>query len=445
MTNPLNIGTKKMNSIGNLTKEKADKYVILIGDGMADDPISELGGKTILESVRIPVIKRLSRLGFVGLYNPIPKNFEPGSDVAIMSILGYPPDKYYTGRGPIEAVSMGLSMGPEDVAFRCNLVTLSFKDRRIFMEDYSAGHITTEEANEVVKDLAKEINNRSFSIHSGVSYRHILLWQGGPEGLMTFPPHDYVQKDVTSIWQMYEEEPLLFEILKKAISVLQNHPINEKRKSEGKAPVNGIWPWGQGKKPEIPTIKELFGKEGSIIAAVDLIKGIGMLAGLEAVDVKGVTGYLDTDYKAKAEAAIEEIKKKDLVIVHLEAPDEAGHMGSLKEKINAIERFDNEIVRPVTDALSDMDVSYKLLVLTDHYTPINLRTHKKGAVPFLFYSNLDLEGFGLIYNEKDAANSPVYIEDGFTLFSQFIDQPIPQVFFEDEEFIEEEEPGFDED
>jgi 2,3-bisphosphoglycerate-independent phosphoglycerate mutase len=445
MIHQIGIAPKKINTIANLTKEKAEKYVILIGDGMADDPLPELEGKTILESVRIPVIKRLSRLGFVGLYNPIPKSLPPGSDVAIMSILGYPPDKYYTGRGPIEAVSMGLSMGPEDVAFRCNLVTLGFRDRRIFMDDYSAGHITTEEANEIVKDLAKEINNRSFSIHAGVSYRHILLWQGGPEGLMTFPPHDFVQKDITTIWQMYEEEPLLFEIMKKAMDVLQNHPLNEKRKAEGKLPVNAIWPWGQGKKPEIPTVNELFGIKGAIVAAVDLIKGIGTLSGLEVVDVPGATGYLDTDYKAKAYAAVEAIKKNDLVIVHLEAPDEAGHMGSLKEKVNAIERFDNELVRLVTDALSDMDVSYKVLILTDHYTPINLRTHKRGAVPFLFYSNLDHEGFGLFYNEKDAANSPVLIEDGFTLFSQFIDQPVPQVFLEEEKYVEEEEPGFDED
>ncbi len=399
----------------------AEKYMILVGDGMADYPIEELGGKTALQAARTPYIDLVCRLGEVGLVNTIPEGFEPGSDVANMALMGYDPKKYYTGRGPLEAAAMGVKMNPEDVAFRCNLVTLGFRDGRVYMDDYSAGHITTEEARVLIEDLAPHVNGRSFELVAGVSYRHLLLWKGGPEGLATVPPHDFTGKDVTDAWRIYEEEPVLYEVLIQAINFFRRHPVNIKRQKEGKPPANSLWPWGQGRRPVMATFPQMYDIEGSVVAAVDLIKGLGVWAGLEPIKVEGATGYLDTDYGAKARAAIEEIKKKDLVFVHVEAPDEAGHMGDIKEKIKAIERFDKEVVGPVFEAMKEISSSYRILIVTDHYTPVSVRTHVLGPVPYVIYDSLNpKDNSDATYDEDFAASTGVLLEEGWRIMERFL-------------------------
>ncbi len=399
----------------------AEKYIVLVGDGMADYPVDELGGRTILQAARTPYIDLLCRLGEVGLVNTIPEDMEPGSDVANMSLMGYDPKKYHTGRGPLEAGAMGVKMNPEDVAFRCNLVTLGFRDGRVYMDDYSAGHISTNEARKLLMDLKPQINTRSFEIYGGVSYRHLLLWKGGPEGLATVPPHDFTGKDVTDAWRVYEEEPVLYELLVQAINLFRRHPVNLKREKEGKPVANSLWPWGQGRRPVMPTFPDMYDIKGSVIAAVDLIKGLGVWAGLEPVKVPGATGYLDTDYSAKANAAIEEIKKKDLVFLHLEAPDEAGHMGSIKEKIRAVERFDKEIVGPVYEGMKEISSSFRMLIVTDHYTPVSLKTHVLGPVPYVIYDSLEpKENSEATFDEVFAESTGIIVDSGHALMERFL-------------------------
>ncbi len=398
-----------------------EKYVILIGDGMADFPVEKIGNKTALQAARTPFMDLLARLGEFGLVKTIPDELPPGSDVANMALMGYDPQKYYTGRGPLEAAAMDIKMNPEDVAFRCNLVTLGFRDGRVFMDDYSAGHISTDEAIVLVEELARIVKSRSFELFPGVSYRHLLLWRGGPEGLDTVPPHDYTGQDVTEAWRVYEEEPLLYEVLKKAVNLFHRHPVNIKRVEQGKRPANAIWLWGQGRKPVIATIPDQYDIEGSVIAAVDLIKGLGTWAGLSTPEVKGATGFLDTDFHAKAQTALNELADKDIVIVHVEAPDEAGHMGNIEEKIKAIERFDKEVVGKVFDGLKSMDCSFRLMVVTDHYTPVSIRTHARGPVPFVVYDSLEVkDNPGVFFDEEWAERSGVVFEEGYTLFPHFI-------------------------
>jgi 2,3-bisphosphoglycerate-independent phosphoglycerate mutase len=399
----------------------ASKYVMLIGDGMADFPIDEIGGKTALEKARTPNMDHLARLGELGRVITLPKGFPLGSDVANMSLIGYSPEKFYTGRGPLEAAAMGIQMNPEDVAFRCNLVTLKFREGRVYMEDYSAGHISTEEAHILIKDLAPLVSSRSFGLFAGVSYRHLLLWRGGPEGISTIPPHDFTGMDVTEAWHIYEEEPLLYELLTKAITFFHRHDVNEKRRAEGKVPANALWPWGQGRKPLFPTLSQLYGLDGAVVAAVDLIKGLGVWAGMKVINVEGATGYLDTNYCAKAQATLRALKEKNFVLVHVEAPDEAGHMGNIREKIRAIERFDKEVVGPVMDGLRDIEKSYRILVVTDHYTPVSLKTHSPGAVPYVIYDSLNPQNNSdATFNEPSAEKSPIVIQEGYKLMQRFI-------------------------
>jgi 2,3-bisphosphoglycerate-independent phosphoglycerate mutase len=400
---------------------RASKYCILIGDGMADMPMDELGGKTALEAARTPAMDSLARMGELGRVQTIPDGFPASSDVANLSLVGYDPALYYTGRGPLEAAAMGVGMNPEDVAFRCNLVTLSFREGRVFMKDYSAGHITTEEAHILLKDFCPLVSGRSFDLYPGVSYRQLLLWRGGPEGISTVAPHDFTGMDVTEAWHIYEEEPLLYEVLTKAMTFFHRHPVNEKRKAQGKLPANSLWPWGQGRRPLFPTIFQQYGIEGAVVAAVDLIKGIGVWAGMEVVRVPGATGYLDTNYQGKAEAALNALKDKALAVVHVEAPDEAGHMGNAREKVSAIERFDKEVVAHVMDGLKSMGESYRLMVATDHYTPVALRTHAPGPVPYVIYDSLSpLDNPDGAFSEHAAGKSPIFYQKGHELMSRFL-------------------------
>ena len=397
------------------------KYIILVGDGMGDYPCKELSGKTPLEAARTPFMDSLSRIGETGRLMTVPNGFYPGSDVANMSLMGYNPDEFYTGRGPIEAAAMGIPMNPEDVAFRCNLVTLAFREGKVYMEDYSAGHISSEEAHILLKDLSALIPSRSFSLHPGVSYRHILLWMGGPEGLSTVAPHDHTGMDVSAAWHLYEEEPTLYDLLTKAVTLFHSHPLNKKRVAEGKLPANSIWPWGQGRKPAMPRFIDLYGLKGAVISAVDLIKGLGVLAGMEFISVPGATGFLDTNYQGKADAAINALSDHDFVFVHVEAPDEAGHMGNLKEKIMAIENFDKEVVGRVLDGLREKGGHFRLMIATDHYTPVTLKTHSNDPVPFIIYDSLDpKEHNDALFNEKYAATSPIFLKQGHKVLERLL-------------------------
>jgi len=397
------------------------KYVVLIGDGMGDYPLEELGGKTPLQAASTPAMDFLAREGELGLVKTVPPGFEPGSDVANLSILGYDPASCYTGRGPLEAGSMGITLSPDDVAFRCNLVTLDFMAHgQVVMVDYSAGHISTEEARAMVADIRREVKVNGLTLYPGVSYRHLLVWAEGKEKLATVPPHDYTGKDVTAHWGVYEHDPNLINWIAQVLIILRDHPVNERRVKEGKKPANAVWLWGQGRMPYMPKFAERFGIQGAIISAVDLLKGIGVYAGLEPITVPGATGYLDTNYQGKAEYALAALKEKDLVVVHVEAPDEASHGGDLEEKIKAIENFDRKVVRVVVDGLAEFG-EHRILLVTDHYTPISVKTHVSEPVPFaIFSSNRRGRTREAGFNEVSAKETGLFIRDGFKLMEKFI-------------------------
>ncbi|RUM87650.1 MAG: cofactor-independent phosphoglycerate mutase [Thermodesulfatator sp.] len=399
------------------------KYILLIGDGMGDFPLKELGGRTPLEVATTPGLDFLTRHGEIGLVQTVPRGMPPGSDVANMSLLGYPPEEKYTGRGPIEAASLGIPMRPEDVAFRCNLVTLKKVGQSLIMEDYSAGHISTQEACILIEDLNRELADEKMELFCGKSYRHILLWRGGPEGLRTVPPHDLLGKNIYHAWQAYREEPLLREFLVQAIRILEKHPVNQKRVAEGKPPANALWPWGQGRIPQLEPFVEKWGLEGAVVAAVDLVKGLGRLAGLEVVEVEGATGYLDTNYEGKALAALEALKTRDFVLVHVEAPDEAAHQGSIDLKIKAIQDFDRYVVRTIIEEAAASFSEYRILTATDHLTPIPLRTHSSKPVPFvIFDSRSQEERRSEGFSERTAQASGLFLPDGQTLMSRFLER-----------------------
>ncbi|MDI6790644.1 MAG: cofactor-independent phosphoglycerate mutase [Thermodesulfobacteriota bacterium] len=397
------------------------KYVVLIGDGMGDYPMEELGGRTPLQAASTPAMDFLAREGELGLVETVPPGFEPGSDVANLSILGYDPASCYTGRGPLEAGSMGITLSPDDVAFRCNLVTLDFMaDGQVVMVDYSAGHISTEEARAIVADIRREVKVNGLTLYPGVSYRHLLVWAEGKEKLATVPPHDYTGKDVTAHWGVYEHDPDLINWIAQVLIILRDHPVNERRVKEGKKPANAVWLWGQGRMPYMPKFAERFGIKGAIISAVDLLKGIGVYAGLEPIAVPGATGYLDTNYQGKAEYALAALKEKDLVVVHVEAPDEASHGGNLEEKIKAIENFDQKVVQVVVDGLAEFG-EHRVLLVTDHYTPISIKTHVGEPVPFvIFSSNRRGRTREAGFNEVSAKETGLFIREGFKLMERFI-------------------------
>ncbi len=400
------------------------KYIILCGDGMADYPIAELNGKTPLEVADIPNLNRLAEQGTLGMVRTVPTGFPPGSDVANLSIFGYDPALYYTGRAPLEAASMGVRLNPPDVAFRCNLITLISRNGREYMEDFSAGHISTEEAQEVIAWIADTLGNEEFHFYPGVSYRHLMVWRNGERGLSvkTTPPHDISGKDVAPYLPQGGGQEAILRLMEQAKKTLPNCPVNLSRKKNGKKPANAIWLWGQGKAPSLLPMTERFGLKGSVISAVDLMKGIGFYAGLEMMNVPGATGYLDTNYRGKAKYALREISQKDLVYVHLEAPDEASHNGNLKDKIQAIEDFDNKIVGPILKGLKQYP-DFRLMVLPDHPTPLVLKTHSSEPVPFLIFSAAD-QGRpwkeDQSFDEISASKTGLFVEKGHELMEKFI-------------------------
>ncbi len=390
------------------------KYITLLGDGMADEPIAELDGKTPLQAAKTPNMDKLARQGIIGLAETVPQAFHPGSDVANLSVFGYDPASCYTGRSPLEAASMGVELGPDDVAFRLNLVTLGLAGGDMYMQDFSAGHITTEEGRELIECLQEELGDDEFQFYPGVSYRHLMVWRGGQDDFDVPPPHDLTGKSIQDHILRSDAGMPLMQITNASQLLFRRHPVNLKREKEGKLSANSIWLWGQGRRPQMPTLQEKYNLSGAVISAVDLIKGIGIYGGLDVIDVPGATGYLDTNYLGKAEAALEALKTRDFVYLHVEAPDEAGHSGSLADKIEAIERFDQDVVGTVMngiDALGD----YRVLLLPDHPTPVVKMTHTKDPVPFVLYGSSDefaSDNAATEYSEPAAQASGVVIDPG---------------------------------
>ncbi|MEX2706134.1 MAG: cofactor-independent phosphoglycerate mutase [Candidatus Freyrarchaeum guaymaensis] len=360
------------------------KYVVIVGDGMADYPLKELDGKTPLQVANKPNMDYIAQKGRNGIFETIPKTMQPGSDVANLSVLGYDPIKHYTGRGPIEAVALGIKLTGNEIVFRCNLVTLENNK----MKDYSAGHIDSKEAKKLIETLNNELGNNSIKFYNGVSYRHILIISGeNVEKAKCTPPHDITDKNISPYLPKGEGSKTLLELINASQKILRNHPINTKRIQEGKNPANSIWPWGQGKKPKLQSFKEKYGVKGAIISAVDLIKGIGVLIGLEKIQVPGATGYYNTNYSGKADHALKALEKKDFVYIHVEAPDEASHAGDIDNKIKAIENIDKKIVGKILSKISDLDEPYKIAILPDHPTPIKKKTHAHDPVPVAIYTS----------------------------------------------------------
>jgi 2,3-bisphosphoglycerate-independent phosphoglycerate mutase len=399
------------------------KYIILIGDGMAGRPLAELGGRTVLQAASTPNMDRLAREGTRGMVRTVPPGMPAGSDVANMSILGYDPERYYSGRAPLEAASMGIELGEGDVAFRCNLVTLAFDSEggNSRMEDYSAGHISTEEARSLLRVLDGELGTESVVFHPGVSYRHLMLWKGGEAGAECTPPHDIIGRDVGEYLPTGEGGEFLRELMTRSVRVLEGQEINRKRVSEGKNAANSIWLWGQGKKPALPSFRERFGLSAALVSAVDLTKGLGRVLGMDILDVPGVTGYLDTNYAGKAEYSLRALDTVDLVYIHVEAPDEAGHSGNYRDKLRAVEDFDRLVVGSVLTGLTAFG-EYRVLLMPDHPTPVALRTHTADPVPFVIYDSRDVRSDeAAAYSEDiDAEEGVLRVERGHELMGCFI-------------------------
>ncbi len=395
------------------------KYIVLVGDGMSDYPIEELGMRTPLEAARTPNMDFIAQNGTLGQAKTIPDKMTPASDVANLSILGYDPKKYYSGRGPLEAANLGIELEEDDVAFRCNLITASGDT----LLDYSAGHIKSGEAEKLIKFLDQKLGTNKIRFFNGMSYRHLLLVKRGAElklqDLKCLPPHDIAGQNIKKNFPKGDNADLIIKLMQDSRQILENHEINLVRLDLKENPANMIWLWGQGKKPSMPKFSDKFKISGSVISAVDLIKGLGRILGLEVINVDGATGYYDTNYQGKADAAIKSLEKNDFVFVHVEAPDEAGHNGDLREKLTAIERFDQVIVGSLLEYCKNKN-DFRILVLPDHATPVSLKTHTADLIPFAIYGK-DIEARNFInYSEKEAQKSELYFEHGYQLLEYLI-------------------------
>ncbi|MGM0367041.1 MAG: cofactor-independent phosphoglycerate mutase [Actinomycetota bacterium] len=399
------------------------KYLVFLVDGAADYKIKSLGNKTPLQVANKPNIDFLAAHGEVGMVNTIPAGMPAGSDVANLSVMGYDPARYHTGRSPLEAVSMGVELQSSDVTFRCNLVNLSggpSYSQRV-MVDHSAGEITTGEAREIIRSVAKKLGTESIRFYPGMSYRHIMVWQNGPDNFRLTPPHDILGKKISSYLPKGENASILKDLMHESIEILEGHPVNKKRKQQGLREANSIWIWGQGRLPRLEPFYEKFGIHGSVISAVDLIKGIGICAGLKPIDVEGATGNINTNFSGKAEAAMEGLKKTDFLYLHVEAPDECSHQGNVGCKIKAIEIIDREIIGPVFRFLKNLGQDFKIMVLPDHPTPISARTHSRDPVPFLIYSGGDIKDSPAnVFDEFYPQKNGKIVEKGYTLLNYFL-------------------------
>jgi len=399
------------------------KYAIVIPDGAADEPQASLGGKTPLQAARTPEMDRLAREGVLGRSRNVPDRFLPASDVATLSLFGYDPEKYYTGRAPLEVAAMGIPLGPDDWAVRCNLMTI-LDDR---MTDFTAGHITSEEGRLLIEALSRVLApaNPRIEFHAGVSYRNAMIYRGEPgeapfaDDTLTTPPHDVPDQLAADHLPRGTGSPMLRELMRVGLTAVGNHPVNVARVGAGKHPANAIWLWGQGRAPSLPKFADLHGLKGAILSAVDLVRGVGLLAGWDRVDVPGATGYLDTDYAAKGRYGIEALKDHDIVCVHVEAPDEASHEGRADAKVEALERIDRDIVGPLREALAGYG-DHRILVSPDHATLLRTRAHDRGWVCWAM-AGTGLNGSGLPYDEISAreAGGPA-LERGFELMADFL-------------------------
>lgn len=392
------------------------KYAVLIGDGMADEPLEKLGGRTPLEAADIPNMREIARRGRIGQIRTIPPGMPPGSDVATLSVLGYDPKKYYSGRAPLEAAKLGIDLGPDEVAFRCNLITV--EDERI--ADYASGHITSEEARELMASLSRHLSSPTIKFYPGVGYRHICVVKGmDMVRAECTPPHDVIGQPVNDHLPRGAGAGILVDLMQRSRQILQTHEVNKARVRLGHRPANMIWLWGQGVTPQMPSFRDRFGVDGCVISAVDLLNGIAKLIGLALIDVPGVTGYYDTNYEGKGVYAVKSLEHKDFILVHVEAPDEAGHNGDLDQKIRAIESFDRLVVGPVMRKF-DEEPHSRLLVLPDHPTPIRVRTHTGDPVPFAWCGDGIPTSGAQGFSEREAASSRLHIDDGHTLMGRFI-------------------------
>lgn len=400
----------------------AAKYVIVIPDGAADEPHESLGGKTPLQAARLPAMDRVAGEGVLGRSRNVPDRFLPASDVATLSLFGYDPERYYTGRAPLEAAAMGIELGPDDWAVRCNLMTIN--DGRL--TDFTAGHITSDQGAELMKSLHERLGRPNVEFRAGVSYRNLMIYRGSPGEArftgetVTDPPHDHPNQPVEEHLPRGPGSDLLKELMAAATPVLANHPVNAARVEAGKSPANAIWLWGQGKAPAVPKFADLRGLNGAIISAVDLVRGVGVLAGWSRIDVPGATGYLDTDYAAKGRYAIRALEDADIVCVHVEAPDEASHEGRADAKVEAIERIDRDIVAPVLAALQEYD-QWRLLISPDHSTLLRTRAHDRAPVA-LAMAGTNLPASGLTYDEITARDrGGPFFDQGYQLMDRFLD------------------------
>ncbi|MCL4557558.1 MAG: cofactor-independent phosphoglycerate mutase [Deltaproteobacteria bacterium] len=394
-------------------------YIILQGDGMADYPLERLKGQTPLSFARKKNIDWLAKRSVVGMVRTIPHGMHPGSDIGNMSIFGYDPVKYYTGRAPIEAAGQGINLERDDVACRCNLVTLDRTTGGTVMKDYSAGHITTEEAAELIRALSSSLRLDGFRLHLGVSYRHLMVWQHGPDRIQTFPPHDITDQDIATHMPEGDGADRLVSLIRSSWDVLESHPVNVKRKALGKSPANSIWIWGLGKAMHIPPFKQMYNLSGACISAVDLVRGIARLAGFDIIDVPGITGWVDTNYSGKAAEGVNALRTHDLIYIHVEAPDEAGHIGDIELKVKAIEDFDEKVVGGVLSGLG-RSAAFRMLVMPDHRTPIARKTHTEEPVPFLLYDSEHEIKNAYSYDELSAGKSGVFIENGFEIMPRLL-------------------------
>lgn len=399
------------------------KYVVLLCDGMADYPVEELGGKTPMQAAHKPYMDSLAKKAQVGLVKTVADHLKPGSDVANLSVLGYDPAVYYTGRSPLEAGSIGIDMKPTDVSFRCNLVTLSdepeYADKTIL--DYCADDISTEEAEVLIAFLAEHFDNEEFKLYSGVSYRHCLIWNGGTLEVGTLtPPHDITGKPIREYIPMHPNAAKLYDMMVKSYDLLKDHPVNQVRVARGQRPANSMWLWGEGVRAQLSAFKEKFGLKGSMISAVDLLKGIGKFSGMNVVQVEGATGYIDTNFEGKAQAAMDELANgQDFVYIHVEAPDECGHRYEIENKVKSIEYIDSRILKGLLENLEQYD-DYSILVVPDHPTPLALRTHTNDPVPFLIYRKSQPTTGVECFSEESAATTGLRIDTGHLLMEKFI-------------------------
>jgi 2,3-bisphosphoglycerate-independent phosphoglycerate mutase len=406
------------------------KYVIIHGDGMADWPCDELEGLTPLEKAHKPNMDLIAAHGRLGLVATIPDGMQPGSDVGTMAMLGYDPARYHTGRAPIEAASQGIALGPDDVVFRMNLVSLrQASDGTSTMHDFTSGHISSEEAAEIVSDIRHELQGGGFEFFNGVSYRHLMVWRDGPVGMRLTPPHDITGKSVEPHLPVGEGSTQLNAMMQRSVEILREHPVNRKRSDERKTFPTSVWFWGQGKRPNVPTLKARFGVEGSVISAVDLVNGLGRLAALDVITVPGATGFLDTDYGAKARYGLESLRTHDFLLLHIEAPDEAGHMGRPDLKVEALERIDELILGPMLRELPAFG-DFALLLMPDHATPSKLKTHSNEPVPFAILNGDELgrrpaREMARRYTEADAARTGLTVGAGYRLIEVLFGAALP--------------------